>query len=86
MHSSPQFTRSTVSGKFTWVRAIKFGGSFMVMGNFPVGGGGAIFAGAITLGGISLWPTFLDEILLGESMVLLVFKGERKKFSKTWVT
>ena len=61
MHSSPQFTRSTLSGKFTWVRAIK-------------------------LGGISLWPTFLDEILLGESMVLLVFKGERKKFSKTWVT
>ena len=50
MHSSPQFTRSTLSGKFTWVRAIKFGGSFMVMGNFPVGGG-AIFAGAIILGG-----------------------------------
>ena len=30
MHSFPLFTRSTLLGKFTWVRAIIFGGNFMV--------------------------------------------------------
>ena len=38
MHSPPQFTRSTLLGKFTWVRAIISRGKFYRGGNFPGGG------------------------------------------------
>ena len=54
MHSSPQFTRSTLLGKFNWIQAIIFGGSFMV----GVGGqlsSGAIIRATIIQGAIFLW-------------------------------
>ena len=43
MHSSPQFILSALLGKFTWVRAIVFGGKTY--------GGGQLFSRKLSRGG-----------------------------------
>ena len=46
-HGFPQFTRSTLRGKFAWVVAIVFGGNLMVRGQLSMG---QFFSGAIIRG------------------------------------
>ena len=58
MHSFPQFTRSTLSGEFTWVGAIIFGGNFIVRGQFS---GGQFSSGTIILGGNCLGGNYLGS-------------------------
>ena len=64
MHSFPQFTRSTLSGEFAWVRTIIFWEDFMVRGLFS---GGKFSSGKIIIGGNCPVGHCLGTIFLGDN-------------------